>query len=867
MNGSEGTLRMFAIDARPDVARERAEQGLCMSEIGSRRLAWRAAWIVFGLASLVLAEPRAFAVNDDADASQLRLKIGKITPAASASITRAGQGGRIANAGQFVIQLDGPLTPARLAALSRIGVTLGDYLPNFAYIVRLPAGFDTTRLGDLGFVRWAGPFEKGWKLDPEIGQMQVQSAARRALRGQGLLQLDVSLFAGEKPGAALASIRGISGAAIVATEQSGDVTRIRVNVPRAGYAQLADIASVQWVGESEEPMPRNYPGNWIGQSNVQDSFPIWNHGLTGQGQIGGLIDGNYFGTEGLNADHCSFRDPGGNPIGPLHRKLVAYFGTNAYDLHATHTSGTMVGNEQPITGTTTNRGIAYDAKLAFTNLNLLNTNSLLSMLTQDAGAGARVHSNSWGGGSALYNQWCVDIDKFMYDDEDQLVVFAVINGGGVKNPENAKNLLAVSASGDAPNQANYCSGSTGPTADGRRRPEIMATGCNVMSSASAGVVCDFQADTGTSMACPLVAGSAILVRQYFMSGFYPSGSANGADAFTPSGALLKAVLINSAVDMTGIAGYPSNQEGWGRMLLDNALYFAGDSRKLVRLADTRNANGMTTGQTQTFTGVINSSSEPLRITLGWTEKQAALNANPTYINNLDLEVTINSTLYRGNDFSLGQSTTGGPSDTKNNIEQVMLLSPPAGPFSVTVRATAVNTPLPQGFALVATGDIAVAPSVMSIAPNSGTSDQIVSITDLLGSEFRAGATFSIRHSSSSPTIGATGVTLVSAGKLTGQLDLAAAPAGLYDVIVTNPDGQTATLANAFSVSVVCSPADVNNDGIVDGGDIQPFMNALVASSGTPRELCSADVNQDTVIDAIDVPAFVQCLTQTGPCPP
>ena len=64
-----------------------------------------------------------------------------------------------------------------------------------------------------------------------------------------------------------------------------------------------------------------------------------------------------------------------------------------------------------------------------------------------------------------------------------------------------------------------------------------------------------------------------LVRQYFTDGFYPSGMATPGSGFTPSGALIRAVMLNSAVDMTGIAGFPSNQEGWGRTLLDNALYF------------------------------------------------------------------------------------------------------------------------------------------------------------------------------------------------------------------------------------------------------------------------------------------------------
>eukprot|EP00959_Pyramimonas_sp_CCMP1952_P127915 2675226-Pyramimonas_sp.AAC.1 len=37
------------------------------------------------------------------------------------------------------------------------------------------------------------------------------------------------------------------------------------------------------------------------------------------------------------------------------------------------------------------------------------------------------------------------------------------------------------------------------------------------------------------MAAPAVAASAALVRQYFTSGYYPSGEANERDARTPSG--------------------------------------------------------------------------------------------------------------------------------------------------------------------------------------------------------------------------------------------------------------------------------------------------------------------------------------------
>ena len=48
---------------------------------------------------------------------------------------------------------------------------------------------------------------------------------------------------------------------------------------------------------------------------------------------------------------------------------------------------------------------------------------------------------------------------------------------------------------------------------------------------------------GTSMATPIAAGSATLVRQYFTDGWYPTGQPNASAAFGPSASLVKAVLI------------------------------------------------------------------------------------------------------------------------------------------------------------------------------------------------------------------------------------------------------------------------------------------------------------------------------------
>jgi subtilisin family serine protease len=105
--------------------------------------------------------------------------------------------------------------------------------------------------------------------------------------------------------------------------------------------------------------------------------------------------------------------------------------------------------------------------------------------------------------------------------------------------------------------------SIGPTNDGRMKPDLVAPGRNIFSSYSDAEPYSFQCRdsasgegasivqmSGTSMATPIVAGAAALVRQYLRDGYYPTGF-SGGPTLQPSSALMRAILINSAVPLTG----------------------------------------------------------------------------------------------------------------------------------------------------------------------------------------------------------------------------------------------------------------------------------------------------------------------------
>ncbi|MBI1191199.1 MAG: S8 family serine peptidase [Tepidisphaera sp.] len=605
---------------------------------------------------------------------------------------------------RYVIVLDGPLDPGRDAALTGAGVIRRGYLPLNAFAADLDRTTPKALRG-LGFVRWVGTYDNAWRVDPAVlagaNGIAWRTPARQQLAAAGKSAVNVWLFEGLNEQSTLLAMTALPGCTVTSVTHAGATACISATMNAADAAALSANPDVQYVEHQGEYAERsNALVRAIVQSGSTTSSPLFTRGLHGEGQIVGLIDGY------LNKDHCSFADT--QPIGPLHRKILAYNTTFGADLHGTHVGGTLAGDAGDTTDT---RGVAYAAKMVYNFYPDQNEPSVFGRFDLHASQGARMHNDSWGDDSlTAYDGACHAIDSFTHDQDDNLVVFAVTDLSGlVKNPENAKNSLAVTASGGlnpqgSPSQDYWYAGGSAPTADGRRKPEIAAPGRNT-SSSYAFSTCSVVPQSGTSMAAPAVTGVGALIRQYFTSGFYPSGLPNLGDAFTPSGQLLKAMLVNSAVDMTGEPGFPSPREGWGRVLADNATYFDGDLRRLV-VHDVRNSafDALSTGS-DTSLQVDVAPGQAFKATLAWADAPGAVNATFAPVNNLDLIVTSPTGLvYYGNNFAAGQSTSGGSPDTLNNLEQVLVTSPVGGRWTIDIVGTAVNVG-PQGYALVVTGGV------------------------------------------------------------------------------------------------------------------------------------------------------------------
>ena len=500
---------------------------------------------------------------------------------------------------------------------------------------------------------------------------------------------------------------------------------LRVEMPVNEIAQIATIPDVVRIDQYTKPVAEDeraaqiVAGNYTSPTSIlaPGYNPLTQFGVDGTGVTVSVVD------DGVNIPgNGGFYINNGNTVdGPLRGASAGASGGHGHINASIIAGATPFGVLDP---TGYNYGLGIAPKANIINIPFLKAGNT----TTDAqavddtlntsgvnGIRGTISNNSWGSGTNnnSYDSLAAQYDGLVRDGslaptiDPFNIIFSAGNCGtapnntacssqsGLTRPKVAKNIISVGNSenlrpeiSSTYNNADdlASSSSRGFAADGRVKPDITAPGSGIAGSRAgngtsvSGIIDANHAwSTGTSHSAPQVAGAAALFTQYWK---------NTHAGEYPSPALVKAAILNTAQDMNGsltTAAIPNGNEGWGRINLKYMLN-TGVPTLYINQEHAFESTGFGIG----FIGMVADSTKPTRVTLVWTDPPGV--SNPALVNNLDLQVNVNGTLYKGNVMTGGVSTGGGTADTINNVENVWLPAGiPAGSFfSVGVTAVALN---------------------------------------------------------------------------------------------------------------------------------------------------------------------------------
>ena len=640
----------------------------------------------------------------------------------------------------YMLQFKGPVKQEWKNELEANGVKFLSYAPEFAYIID-PGNNSLSSIQKHNYVEAVFAFENTDKL--KIFDEEKYNFNKDAHKKESY---SLFLYNNEKRGAVIEKLnkKGVS-----VTYEDEEVIHID-----AAPDEVEEIALLEEIGAVEQHIPFVVLNDIAGQI-AGTSIPMTALNLNGSSQVIGFIDtGVDTGVDNISIQEDIHRDIDNRVIGIYSVEDVNINNASDENGHGTHVVGSAAGSGNRSSGLY--KGMAPEAKISFYaagddsgsgTIYVLSGNLLKSYFNASYDDGARIHSNSWGSStSAAYSQeYSKAVDQYVWERNDFLPVYAAGNQGSGQAtlvfPGNAKNVLTVGATYSSRYSGNNISqvasfSSRGQTNDGRVKPDVVVPGTSIRSlrpsitSNRCGSVVDaYHSEcSGTSMATPIAAGLALLIREDYVINKHIS----------PSASLIKSTIIHGAEDIG--YGMGSNETGWGRVNLTKTLF--PEQPRYLRFVD-NNTGFSNTGEIfEKRINIINNST-PLKITLVWTDNYNDNEGN--IVNDLDLVVESEDTnldinkdkIYYGNDFIKPYDSS---TDHVNNVEQVIIEQPKKSTYKITVKAYNINYPM-QTFSLVYSGGFDSTPDLSEFDGSTSQfspDDRLVNVSELILENSTAG---------------------------------------------------------------------------------------------------------------------------------
>jgi hypothetical protein len=627
----------------------------------------------------------------------------------------------------YLVQCMGSIKEVWVEDLRRIGGEPRGYLPYNTLMVGMN-GDTRSRMGELDFVAWYGLYQPYFKVSPAL-QLRLSQG--------GEVNVMVEVFSARFLEDTLAALTDLP-VQIIGAQADAWCGVIALRMPVSALSDVASLPAVEWMelctdgtlpGVDAGGLDRPGTDAVLLQTATAGEEPValGDTGL-GTGSLQGIpamLAGNILSLDSLRGDDGA--DPNG---------------------HGTAVAGCVSSLEYPVVAASPYMRPAIIAYATGYGLGRPpQPLSLYSLLDNAIARGAMVFlSGSVPEGReslGAYGIYASQRDAFIWKNPSMLVVEpagnegtdadgdGVVDNGNLLGGATAKNVLSVggcespapasdsepalryaelegtlpgrfprgplrddSSTGTPTGMAAFSS--RGLTRDGRIKPDLVAPATDILTVASGGAETadgiiavaspGFVRAYGTSMAAAQAAACLASMRLPL----------SVVQEIEPSAALLKAFLVNGAVDLAPgqygeknpeIPQAPNAVEGWGKLDLE-AFALTGSWVKV--LDDTE---GMRLEESRVYRIEVTAGRE-LRVTLAWSDYPSLPEARLHLVNDLDMRlVDPEGNVYYPN----GRSSR----DPLNNVERIVLdITDKPGDYTIELEAW--NTPFsPQPFALVA----------------------------------------------------------------------------------------------------------------------------------------------------------------------